>query len=182
MAKNSLGKKNENENRSGNGSGNESGNENGNENASRNGDGSGKENENTSGNKNGTKGFVAILFCFCCPLLMSLLLFFFSTSLLLKLRAQSQHLCRVHGLKAQEAILKNLKKLFSLNPKALKLEIQNKKLKAKRVFYLATGNAVKVAHIQALLLKVYLKKEDWPVNKSYFCSKQEGMQALFCFS
>ena len=89
---------------------------------------------------------------------MSLLLFFFSTSLLLKLRAQSQHLCRVHGLKAQEAILKNLKKLFSLNPKALKLEIQNKKLKAKRVFYLATGNAVKVAHIQALLLKVYIKK------------------------
>ena len=108
---------------------------------------------------NDTKGFVALLLCFCCPLLMTLLLFFFSTSLLLKLRMQSQHLCRSHGLQTQEAILKNIKRLFRLNPKALQLENKKKKLKIKRAFYLATGNTLKVAKIQILLWQVHAKKK-----------------------
>ena len=76
--------------------------------------------------KKKVKGFVALLFCFSLPLLMAVFLFFFATSLLLKLRMQAQHLCRSHGLRTQEAILKNLKKLFKLNPKSCSVREQEK--------------------------------------------------------
>ena len=127
------------------------------------------------------RGFVALLFCFCLPLLMGTLVFFFSSSLLLKLRMQAQHLCRTHNLKAQRSILKNLTKLFLLNPHSLRLEKRRKALQIRLALSISKGNVAGIVRTQLLLSKLRKAKMALATRQQNFLlkAKEEANRILF---
>lgn len=99
-------------------------------------------------------GFAAILILALLPVLMSGLFLVAALMGFLQLDLAMKHTCRREGLQGQESVRPHLEKLFSLNPKSIKLKTQWLAAQAKLVAAVASGNPVAIAAAEQRLLQI----------------------------
>lgn len=105
------------------------------------------------------KGFATILLISVLPAILAGGFFMFTAFSLFKSDLGTLNTCRALQLETQNKVAKNLTKLLSLNPKALKLRLSQARAEKALISAINTGNPVAIAAAETYLLYIQMQRQ-----------------------